>query len=169
MAAHRKDMAALAQIIRDGDAGMRESVAKNAEAQREISLTTMNNVEKFANENAAFMHGIGAAREDFLGALRAEAAHLRRWTVPSLSAALVVVGLSFPVLGAWSQSEFGLFAAYDETGGLKQQVWDRHGAFIEECIEASRDDGKPVGCRLHIDARGYDTAPARLPPVPGRG
>ena len=168
-AAHRKDMAALARVIRDDGAGMRESVARNAKAQREISLTTMDNVEKFARENAVFMQGIGAAREDFLDALRAEAAHLRRWTVPSLSAALVAVGLSFPVLGAWSQSEFGLFAAHDDTGGVKERVWTRHGALIEECIDASRDHGRPVGCRLRIDATGYGAAPARLPPVPGRG
>ena len=168
-AAHRKDMAALARVIRDGDAGMRESVANNAEAQLELSLKTLANVEKFGNENDRFLKRFQAGGEELLEALRGEAAGIRRWVAPSLSAALVAVGLSFPVLGAWTQSRLGMFEAYDGTGGLKRQVWDRHGAFIEECIDASRDDGKPVRCQLHIDARVYGAAPARLPPVPGGG
>ena len=114
-AAHRKDMAALARVIRDGDAGMRESVANNAEAQLELSLKTLANVEKFGNENDRFLKRFQAGGEELLDALRGEAAGIRRWVAPSLSAALVAVGLSFPVLGAWTQSRLGMFEAYDGT------------------------------------------------------
>ena len=167
--AHRKDMASLSGALLQGDARMAESVSENAAAQLEISSKTLGTVQKFSRENDRLLERMGAAGEELLGALREEAGRIRRWTVPSLSAALVVVALSFPVLGAWSQSRIGVFAAYDDTGGLKQAVWDRQGKLIEECIDASRDHGRPVGCRLRIDARGYGAARARLPPVPGGG
>ena len=159
----RKEMESLSEALLQGGARMAESVAKNAEAQLKISVKTLGNVAEFKEANDGFMERFDAGGEALLGAIRREWTATRRWTVPSLTAALVVVALSFPVLGAWSQSEFGMFGAYDDTGGLKQAVWDRQGELIEECIEASRDRGRPVGCRLRIDARGYGAAPARLP------
>lgn len=169
LATHEERMAALSTLLESGNVELRESVAKNVRAQFDILERTLGNVRKFKEANDGFLERFDAGGEALLGAIRREWTATRRWTVPSLTAALVVVALSFPVLGAWSQSEFGMFEAYDDTDGLKQAVWDRQGELIEECIEASREHGRPVGCRLRIDARGYGAAPARLPPVPGRG
>ena len=168
--AHRKEMASLSGALRQGDARMAESVAKNAEAQQEISTKTHRTVERFAEENDRLLERMGAAREDFLDALRQEAGRVRRWTVPALSAALVLAVPSFAAMGGYAQSQFGVFDAYDDTNGWKRFVWDRHGERVRGCLLRSERTGKVVDCRLRVDGRGIFREPAtRLPPLPTGG
>ena len=164
----RKEMESLSGALRQGDARMAESVARNAEAQQTISAKTHRTVERFAEENDRLVDRVGAAREDFLDALRAEAGRVRRWTVPALSAALVLAVPSFAAMGGYAQSQFGVFDAYDETNGWKQFVWDRHGERVRACLLRSEQTGKVLACGLRVDGRGLFREPAtRLPPLPG--
>ena len=166
-AAHRKDMASLSGALLRGDARMAESVSENAAAQLEISLKTLGSVEKFSRENDRLLERMGTAGEELLDALREEAGRIRRWAVPSLSAALVAAVLSFPVLGGYAQSELGFFDPYDGTNGWKQLVWERHGEGVKECLLESERAGKVLGCRLRVDGRGLFDEPAEeLPPPP---
>ena len=166
----RKGMESLSGALLQGDARMAESVAKNAEAQREISTKTHRTVERFAAENDRLVERVGAAREDFLDALREEAGRVRRWTVPALSAALVLAVPSFAAMGGYAQSQFGVFDAYDDTKGWKQFVWNRHGEQVRACLLRSERTGKVLACGLRVDGRGLFREPAtRLPPLPSRG
>ena len=166
----RKEMESLSGALRQGDARMAESVSKNAEAQQTISAKTHRTVERFAEENDRLLERVGAAREDFLDALRAEAGRARRWTVPALSAALVVAVPSFAAMGGYAQSQFGVFDAYDDTNGWKRFVWDRHGGDVRACLLRSERTGKVVACGLRVDGRGLFREPAtRLPPLPSGG
>lgn len=165
----RKEMASLSGALRQGDARMAESVAKNAEAQQNISTKTHRTVQRFAEENDRLLERVGAAREDFLDALRQEAGRARRWTVPALSAALVLAVPSFAAMGGYAQSQFGVFDAYDDTNGWKRFVWNRHGERVRTCLLRSERTGKVVDCRLRVDGRGLFRKPAsRLPPLPSR-
>ncbi|MDE0175199.1 MAG: hypothetical protein OXI80_02220 [Caldilineaceae bacterium] len=169
-AAHRKDMASLSEALLQGDARMAESVSRNAEAQQTISAKTHRTVERFAEENDRLLEHVGAAREDFLDALRAEAGRVRRWVVPALSAALVLAVPSFAAMGGYAQSQFGIFDAYDDTNGWKQFVWDRHGERVRACLLRSEQTGKVLACQLRVDGRGLFREPAsRLPPLPTGG
>ena len=166
----RKEMASLSGALLQGDARMAESVAKNAEAQQTISAKTHRTVERFAEENDRLLERVGAAREDFLDALRQEAGRIRRWTVPALSAALVLAVPSFAAMGGYAQSQFGIFDAYDDTKGWKQFVWDRHGERVRACLLRSEQTGRVLACGLRVDGRGLFREPAtRLPPLPTRG
>ena len=166
----RKEMESLSGALRHGDARMAESVAKNAQAQQELSAKTHRTVERFAEENDRLVERVGAAREDFLDALREEAGRVRRWTVPALSAALVLAVPSFAAMGGYAQSQFGVFDAYDETNGWKQFVWNRHGERVRACLLRSERTGKVLACQLRVDGRGLFREPAtRLPPLPTGG
>ena len=166
----RKEMESLSGALLQGDARMAESVAKNAEAQQTISAKTHRTVERFSEENARLVERMGAAREDFLDALREEAGRARRWTVPALSAALVLAVPSFAAMGGYAQSQFGVFDAYDDTNGWKQFVWDRHGGQVRACLLRSERTGKVLACQLRVDGRGLFREPAtRLPPLPTGG
>ncbi len=169
-AAHREGMASLSQEIRQGGAGMRESVAKNTEAQLEISVKTLGNAEKFSRENGRFLKRFEANGDALLETVRREWAATRRWAVPALSAALILAVPSFAAVGALAQSEFRVFEPSDETDGWKQFVWDRHGERVRACLVESWRAEKVLGCRLRVDGRELRAAPAaRLPPLPARG
>ena len=169
-AVHRQEMATLSEDLRSSGADMRESVTKNAKAQLDISVRTLGNVREFKTQNDRFLERFDEGGKELLGAIQREWTATRRWTVPAMAAAMVVVALSFPVLGAWAQSELGVFDAYDDTKGWKQFVWDRHGERIKGCILASRRTGKAIGCGLQVDGRGLGGGRAtRLPPLPAGG
>ena len=166
----RKEMESLSGALRQGGAEIRKSVNENAQAQQRISAKTHRTVERFGEENDRLVERMGAAREDFLDALRAEAGRVRRWTVPALSAALVLAVPSFAAMGGYAQSQFGVFDAYDDTNGWKQFVWDRHGERVRACLLRSEQTGKVLACGLRVDGRGLFREPAsRLPPLPTGG
>ena len=91
--------------------------------------------------------------------------------MPSLSAALAAAVLSFPVMGGYAQSQFGVFDAYDDSNGWKQLMWERHGGRVKECLIESERSGKGSAvARLRVDGRGLFGTPAdALPPIPGEG
>ena len=160
-------------VVRGSPSGRRPDGGERREerqAQQEISTKTHRTVERFAEENDRLLERMGAAREDFLDALRAEAGRVRRWTVPALSAALVLAVPSFAAMGGYAQSQFGVFDAYDDTNGWKRFVWDRHGERVRACLLRSEQTGKVLACGLRVDGRGLFREPAtRLPPLPSRG
>lgn len=166
----QQEMAALSKVLRDSVDRMRESVNNNAKAQLDISVRIRGNVREFKTENDRFLARFDAGGQELLETVRREWTATRRWTVPALSAALVVAVMSFPVLGGYAQSRFGVFDPYDETSGWGQFVWDRHGAEVRACLLRSERTGKVVGCRLQVDGRGLFTEPAaQLPPLPFEG
>lgn len=170
VAAHRQEMAALSQDLRQGGARMEKSVTRSLDAQRDISLKILGNVESFRGENESFLKRFAAGGEKVLGAIRRERKAVRRWTVPALSAALVATVLSFPVMGGYAQSQFGVFDAYDDSNGWKQLMWERHGGQVKECLIESERRGKVLRCELRVDGRGLFGTPAdALPPIPGEG
>lgn len=170
VAAHRQEMAALSQDLRQGGARMEKSVTRSLDAQRDISLKILGNVESFRGENESFLKRFAAGGEKVLGAIRRERKAVRRWTVPSLSAALAAAVLSFPVLGGYAQSQFGVFDAYDDSNGWKQLMWERHGGQVKECLIESERRGTVLRCELRVDGRGLFGTPAdELPPIPGEG
>ncbi len=169
-AAHGRAIAALSKDLRDGGARIRRSVDETAEAQRELSARILGNVEDYARENESFLKRFAAGGEKVLGAIRRERKAVRRWTVPALSAALVVAVPSFAAVGALAQKEFRFFEPYDETGGWKQLMWDRHGGRVKACLIESERRGKVLRCELRVDGRGLFGTPAdELPPIPGEG
>ena len=172
-ALHRHEMSALSKSLRDGGDKMGESVSKTAKSQLDISRRILGNVENFRGENDRFLERFAAGGEEVLGAIRRERKAVRRWTVPALSAALVMAVLSFPVLGSYAQSQFGVFDPYDDTNGWKQLMWDRHGGRVKACLIESERAGKVLRCGLRVDGRGIFGGPADalppLPPPPARG
>ena len=169
-ALHRHEMAALSKSLSEGGDKMGESVSRTADAQRGISLKILGSVESFRGENESFLERFAAGGEEVLGAIRRERKAVRRWTVPALSAALVVAVVSFPVLGLYAQSQFGVLDAYDDTNGWKQLMWERHGGRVKACLIESERAGKVLRCGLRVDGRGIFGTPAdALPPLPGEG
>ena len=169
-ALHRHEMAALSKSLREGGDKMGESVSKTARSQLDISTRILGNVESFRGENESFLKRFAAGGEEVLGALRRERKAVRRWTVPALSAALVMAVLSFPVMGGYAQSQFGVFDAYDDSNGWKQLMWERHGGRVKACLIESERRGKILRCELRVDGRGIFGDPAdALPAIPGEG
>ena len=167
MAAVSTEMSTLSRALREAGAGLQESSTKNAEAQLNLSVKTLGNVEKFSRENDRFLERFAAAGEEVRGAVRREWAVVRRWVVPALSAALVLAAPSFAAMGALAQNQFHVFKQYDETNGWKQFVWDRHGPRVKDCLVQSERRGEPLLCEVRVDGRGIFPKPAgTLPPLP---
>ena len=165
VAAHRQEMAALSNDLRQGGARMEKSVTRSLDAQRDISLKILGSVENFRGENESFLKRFAAGGEKVLGAIRRERKAVRRWTVPALSAALVVAVPSFAAVGALVQKEFRFFEPYDDTRGWRQGVWESHGEQVKACMLESWRTEKAVRCAF--DVRHFPAA--RLPPIPGEG
>ncbi len=167
---HSQAIAALSKNLRDGGARIRQSVNETAESQLKISAKTLGNVEKFSRENESFLERFEAGGAAVLAAVRREREAMRRWVVPALSAALVVAVPSFAAVGAFAQSQFGVFDAYDDTNGWKQLMWDRHGGRVKACLIESERRRKVLRCELRVDGRGILATPGdALPPLPSGG
>ena len=138
-AAHRQQMAALSKHLRSSGPQLLQSVTENREAQLDISLKTFANVREFKTLSDRLLDRLDEGGKKLLAAIRREWTDTRRWTVPALSAMLILAVPSFAAVGAFAQSQFGVFDPYDDTDGWKRGVWTRHGRQVKEClIEAGR-------------------------------
>ncbi len=129
---------------------MEESIGANSAAQRDAAAKTADNVDKLAMTGFRFLQEFGTARGDALKEARQEWTRIRRWTLPALAIALVIAAPLFVFAGALGQSEFGVFAPYDDTGGWKQGVWERHGQKVKDCMLKSWRAGEVVTCSFDI-------------------
>ena len=129
---------------------MVESIGKNSAAQRAAAEKTAGNVEQLAATGTGFLKEFATARAAALKEARQEWTRIRRWTVPALAIALVLAAPLFVVAGALGQSEFGVFDPYDDTGGWKKAVWERHGQQVQGCMLDSRRTRQVIECRINV-------------------
>ena len=130
-----------------------EVLETDAEAHRLASEEVSSDVDKLRIAGQDFMEelrGYGAAT---YVDIEKKQNWIRRWAMPALAAVLLVSAPSFAMVGALGQSEFGVFDAYDDTGGWKQFVWNRHGRQIQACMNKSRQTRKVIACGLKVDDR----------------
>ena len=167
----RRDINALSERLGEGDGivkrirreqdawtGIASQVLEtNAEAHRRAGEEVSANAGKLAQAGNAFLHDLRVLRTDILVGLEKEQESAdrwrRRWAMPGLTALFLLAAPTFLAMGAFGQSELGVFDAYDDTRGWKQFVWDRHGEQVRDCMIQSRRTGKVVGCRLKVDDR----------------
>ncbi|MDE0460739.1 MAG: hypothetical protein OXI15_25915, partial [Chromatiales bacterium] len=97
-----------------------------------------------------FLRDFAATRGMALREARLEWTRTRRWTLPALAIALVLAAPSFGVVGAVVQSEYGLFERYDDTGGWKDGVWDRHGQKVKNCMLKSWRAEQVIRCSFDV-------------------
>ena len=129
---------------------MRDGIEANSAAQRDAALKTAGNVEALADKGYMFLRDFDTARGEALKEARQEWTRIRRWTVPALAIALVLAAPLFVFAGALGQSEFGVFDPYDDTHGWKQEVWERHGRKIQDCMVKSWQAGEVVTCSFDV-------------------
>ena len=127
-----------------------ESIGANSAAQRAAAEKTAGNVAQFATTGSAFLQEFAAARGHALREARQEWTRIRRWTVPALAIALVLAVPLFAVAGALGQTEFGFFDPYDDTGGWKQGVWERHGQKVKDCMLTSWRAEQTIECSFAV-------------------
>ncbi len=129
---------------------MEESIGANSAAQRAAAEKTAGNVEQLAATVTEFLKEFAKARAAALKEARQEWTWIRRWTLPALALALVLAAPPFMVAGGVVQSEFGVLDPYDDTGGLKEAVWQRYGGEIEACLREARRTGQVIECSFDV-------------------
>ena len=127
-----------------------KSIGANSAAQRAAAEKTAANVAQFATTGTEFLRDFAAARGQALREARQEWTRIRRWTVPALAIALVLAVPLFAVAGALGQTEFGFFDPYDDTGGWKQGVWERHGQKVKDCMLTSWRAEQTIECSFDV-------------------
>ena len=146
----QENMIALSTLLRSSHARMQESVNNNVEAQLEISTRTLRNVRDFKKQNDGFLDRFDEGGKELLGAIRREWTDTRRWTVPALAAVLFVAVLSFPVLGAWAQSELGLFSSFEQKRAVERMLWNRYGHHVSTCSLRALEKQRTVRCSFDV-------------------
>ena len=126
-------------------------IAGNAAAQRTAAKQTSDALEELASARTTFLEDIAKGRKAALAEVRREWTWTRRWTLPALALALVLAAPSFVVVGAVGQSEFGVFAPYDDTQGWKQGVWNRHGLQVKDCMRDSLRTNQVIRCSFDVE------------------
>ena len=129
---------------------MEKSIGANSAAQRDAAEKTAGNVEQLAATVTEFLKEFAKARAAALKEARQEWTWIRRWTLPALAIALVLAAPPFMVAGGVVQSEFGVLAPYDETGGFKEAVWQRYGGKIEACLREAKRTGQVIECSFDV-------------------
>ena len=129
---------------------MEESIGANSAAQRDAAEKTAGNVEQLDTTGNEFLKKFAKARAAALKEARQEWTWIRRWTLPALALALVLAAPPFMVAGGVVQSEFGVLDPYDDTGGLKEAVWQRYGGEIEACLREARRTGQVIECSFDV-------------------
>ena len=127
-----------------------ESIGANSAAQRAAAEKTAGNVAQLATTGTEFLRSFATARGQALREARQEWTRIRRWTVPALAIALVLSVPLFAVAGALGQTEFGFFDPYDDTGGWKQGVWERHGQKVKDCMLDSWRTNQAIRCSFDV-------------------
>ena len=130
---------------------MEKSTGANSKAQRDAAEKTAGNVTQLATTGSQFLKEFATARGEALKEARQESTLIRRWTLPALAIALVLAAPSFAVVGAVGQSELGVFERYDDTGGWKQEVWDRHGKQVHDCMVDSYRTKQVIRCSFDVE------------------
>ena len=162
--AYRQQMGGLTDRLREGGnlvsrvekaigpwtTRMEESLDANAKAHELAALLIAGNVERLTADGKAFLEKFGAAWQGALEDFRKEWRNTRRWTVPVLAAVLVAMVPTMTVVGAVGQSELGVFAPHDDTGGWKHSFWMRHGDQIRACAGRALETDKTVECRIEV-------------------
>ena len=129
---------------------MEKSIRENSTAQRTAAEKTAGNVEELATTGTRFLRDFDTARGKALKEARQEWTRIRRWTVPALAIALALAAPLFVFAGALGQSEFGVFDPYDDTHGWQQEVWERHGRKVQDCMVKSWQAGEVVTCSFDV-------------------
>ena len=127
-----------------------EVMETHAATQRKAAAEAAGNVGRVAEAGNAFLARFNTGASDVLTGLRTHRQWSRRWTVPALAVALALACPSFVLMGAMAQSEFGIFAPHDDTGGWKQSLWDVHGKRIMGCVRESMRTGAVVRCSIDV-------------------
>ena len=130
---------------------MEKSIGANSAAQRDAAEKTAGNVEKLDTTGNEFLKKFATARAAALDEARQEWTRIRRWTVPALAITPVLAALSFLVVGAVVQSEFGYFDPYDDTLGWKKGVWERHGLQVKDCMRDSLRTNQVIRCSFDVE------------------
>ena len=130
---------------------MEESIGANSAAQLAAAEKTAGNVTQLATTGTEFLKAFDTARAEALKEARQEWTRIRRWTLPALALALAFAAPSFVVVGAVGQSEFGVFAPYDDTRGWKQGVWDFHGLQVKDCMRESLRRNQVIRCSFDVE------------------
>ena len=129
---------------------MEKSIGANSAAQRDAAEKTAGNVEKLDTTGNEFLTKFATARAAALDEARQEWTRIRRWTVPALAITPVLAALSFLVVGAVVQSEFGYFDPYDDTRGWKRVVWGHHGKQVKDCMLKATRTNEVVTCSFDV-------------------
>ena len=127
-----------------------KAITENAAAQRAAAKQTSDALEELASARDTFLGDIAEGRKAALAEVRREWTWTRRWTLPALAIALVLAAPPFMVAGGVVQSEFGVLAPYDDTGGLKEGVWKRYGGEIEACLREARGTEQAIECSFDV-------------------
>ena len=127
-----------------------KAITENAAAQRAAAKQTSDALEELASARDTFLEDIAEGRKAALAEVRREWTWTRRWTLPALALALVLAAPPFMVAGGVVQSEFGVLDPYDDTGGLKEAVWQRYGGEIEACLREARRTGQVIECSFDV-------------------
>ena len=127
-----------------------ESLEANAEAQKKAAAETSGNVQRFTESGSAFLEKFGTTWEGALEGFRIEWRRTRRWSVPVLAAALILAMPGFAVVGAFGQSQFGMFEPHDDLGGWRKGFWMRHGDQVRACATEAMRTNRAVPCRFDV-------------------
>ena len=161
---YRREMATLSKRLGEGEnlvarvekavgpwtTRIEKSLDDNAKAQELAAALTSGNVQQLTESGSAFLETFGTAWEGALENFRAEWLRTRRWSVPVLAALLVLMVPVLPVIGAFGQSQFGIFSPYDDTEGWKDVIWRGHGEEIVACALKAMQTNSPVDCSIDI-------------------
>ena len=161
---YRQEMATLSKRLDEGEnlvarveqaigpwtERVEKSLDENAKAQELATALLSGNVERLTKGGDAFLEKFGAAWNEALEGFRAEWRRTRRWAVPVLAAVLVLMVPTLPVMGALGQSEFGIFAPYDDTKGWKDVIWEGHGQEVLACVLKAMETNRRVDCIIDI-------------------
>ena len=128
-----------------------ESIGANSAAQRDAAAKTAGNVTQLATTGSQFLKEFATARGEALKKARQEWTLIRHLTIPALAIALVLAMPSFGVVGAVVQSKFSIFEPSDETLGWKQEVWDRHGKQVHDCMVDSYRTKQAIRCSFDVE------------------
>ncbi len=162
---YRREMAGLTKRLDEGETlaarveqsidpwteRIEKSLDESAKAQKRAAAETSGNVERLTQGGDAFLDKFGTAYSEALEGFRAEWRRTRRWTVPVLASALILALPGFTAVGAFGQSQFGIFKPYDDTDGWKQAVWDYQGEDVKRCLMRASKSPTPVMCNFEVD------------------
>ena len=126
---------------------MEKSIGANSTAQRDAAERTAGNVTRFATTGSEFLTKL----DGVMGKALKDLTLIRRWTLPALAIALVLAAPSFVVVGAVVQNEFGIIEPSDDTHGWKQEVWDRHGKQVHDCMVDSYRTKQAIRCSFDVE------------------